>query len=408
VLGGARCVIGRDTRRSGPLLEAALAAGLASEGVDVVLLGVVPTPAVAHASAALGVPGAVISASHNPFADNGIKLFAPGGRKLTDDVEEAIEALLAPGALTGTRPVGAAVGTIAGDEEALVARWTESLVASVDGRLGLRDVLDSAHGAAAAVAPGVLEALGAVVVVLGAEPDGVNINDGVGATAPAALAAAVLAHDADVGIALDGDADRLIAVDAGGGIVDGDHLMAILAIDRHARGRLTAATEVCTVMSNLGFRLGMDRAGITVVETAVGDRYVLEAMAATGATLGGEQSGHLILADHATTGDGLLSAIQLLDVVVRDGRPLAEIAAEAMTSLPQVLRNVRVQGDAATVVAAVADEVAAAEARLGGAGRVLLRPSGTEPLVRVMVEAETAERADVEAARLVAAVEAHT
>ena len=408
VLGGDAVVIGRDTRRSGPMLEAALAAGYASEGVAVTLLGVVPTPTVAHAAAALGVPGAMISASHNPFADNGIKLFAAGGTKLSDEAEDQLEAELAHllGSGGGDRPTGAGVGPVSADDGRLARAYADDLHRAVGGRNlhGLSVVLDCAHGAASVLAPEVLRAAGVEVTVVHADPDGVNINDDAGSTSPEALQRAVVDHGADVGLALDGDADRLLAIDADGTLVDGDHVIAILAIDRQAEGRLPGATVVATVMSNLGFRQGMARRGITVVDTKVGDRYVLEALARTGAALGGEQSGHVIQADIATTGDGLLTALTLLDVVHRTGRPLADLAADAMTSLPQVLVNVRLDRRDPDLVERLAGDVADAEARLGDEGRVLVRPSGTEPLIRVMVEAPTAERAQQEADTLADAV----
>ena len=412
VLGGGRFAIGRDTRRSGPLLEAALTAGLASEGVDVVLLGVAPTPEVAWWSATENAPAAVVSASHNPFADNGIKLFSAGGRKLPDDVEERLEAelrqLLAarPADDGAAAPTGAAVGAVT----AVSAHdgYGRAVAASLEGRRldGLRLVVDCAHGAATAVAPGVLAGLGAEVEVLHDAPDGTNINAGAGSTHPDALRRAVAERGADAGVAFDGDADRVLLVDARGELVDGDQIIAICALDRHERGALPHDTVVVTVMTNLGFRLAMEERGIRVVETKVGDRYVLEALEAGGHALGGEQSGHVIFRDLATTGDGLLTAVQTLDVVVRTGRPLAELAAAAMTRLPQVLRNVRVARRDPAIVDRLADDVAAVEARLGEKGRVLVRTSGTEPLVRVMVEAPTEADAVAAADELVRAVEA--
>jgi phosphoglucosamine mutase len=397
-------VVGADPRRSSPLLLAALAAGITSEGIDVVDLGVVPTPTVAWESARRGVPGAMVSASHNPFSDNGIKLFAAGGRKLGDDTEAAIEAALAaPG---GPAPAGADVGTLAGDQRAAAQAWAQSVVGTLEGRVleGLTVVLDCANGAASSVAPGVLGALGATVDVINAEPDGMNINDGCGATYPEAAAAVVVERGADLGIALDGDADRCIAVDHEGRVVDGDQILAVLALDRQARGTLPGGAVVVTVMSNLGFRLAMAERGIEVVETAVGDRYVLDALDAEGLVLGGEQSGHVIQRDLATTGDGVLTAAHLCDVVARSGRPLADLAS-VVERLPQVLRNVRLAQRDEGLLAAVAGDVAAAEAELGERGRVLLRPSGTEPVVRVMVEAPTEEQAGAVADRLVAALE---
>jgi phosphoglucosamine mutase len=403
------CVIARDTRESGPVLEAALASGLAAEGVDVVLLGVAPTPAAAWISAADSVLGAVISASHNPYQDNGVKLFAPGGRKLTDAEEAVLEAeldrILGDG---GSAPdPSVEPGSVREDPDG-VRRWEQSVAGSIGGRGldGLFVVVDAAHGAASRVAAEVLLELGAKVEVLHAAPDGTNINDGCGSTHPQALQEAVVRLGADVGIALDGDADRALAVDAAGRLVDGDQIIAIVAIDRKARGVLAGDAVVVTVMTNLGFRRGMVAHGIEVVEVPVGDRHVLEALAERGLELGGEQSGHVIFRDLATTGDGLLTAVQLLDAVAHSGRSLAELAGDAMTRLPQVLRNVRVTRPGAEVAAEVADAAAAASAELGDAGRVLLRPSGTEPLVRVMVEADSQERAEQVAARLVAAVEA--
>ena len=410
VLGHQRWFIGRDTRRSGPFLAAALAAGLASEGAAVCDLGVLPTPGLAHASAAGDSPAAMISASHNGFADNGIKLFASGGRKLRDDVEEALEDELAVLQAHGgrlERPAGAAVGTVTADPGAAAA-YGDHLVASAlgDRRLdGLRAVVDCANGAASAIAPVVLRDLGVEVEVIHASPDGVNINEGCGSTYPQDLQAAVVARGADVGLAFDGDADRVLAVDAAGQLVDGDHLIAMCAIDLHERGALAHDTVVVTVMSNLGFRQAMARRGIEVVVTAVGDRYVLEALDEGGFVLGGEQSGHVIFRDRASTGDGILTGLCLLDLLARSGRPLGDLAAEAMTRLPQVLVNVRVARRDAHLLDALAGDIAAAEAVLGPRGRALVRPSGTEPLVRVMVEAPTAAEADDVAARLVAAVE---
>ena len=350
VLGAERAVIGRDPRRSGPMLEGALAAGLASAGTDVELVGVLPTPAVAHLSRAGGCIGAVISASHNAFADNGIKLFAPGGRKLPDDVEEAIEAELERelGGDIGARPSGAAVGTITPAPEAGAA-YLDHLVGVLGaGRLdGMRIALDCANGATSAVAPEVFRRLGARTVVREATPDGCNINERSGATHPAALAATVAAGGFDLGLAFDGDGDRLIAVDHGGGVVDGDHIIAICALDLHRRGLLIDDTVVVTVMTNLGFRLAMEAVGVRVVETAVGDRYVLEALEAGRFALGGEQSGHVVFPALATTGDGILTGLVLADVVRRAGVPLAELAAAAMTRLPQVLVNVPVRGSSA-------------------------------------------------------------
>jgi phosphoglucosamine mutase len=403
VIPGDRIVVGRDTRRSGLLIESGLAAGFASAGVEVERLGVVPTPAVAYVAQREGVPGAMISASHNPFPDNGIKLFGQGGRKLDDGVEERIEQALA--APAGLRPIAEAVGTLV-DRPDEVGAYADHLVAVLAGRdlRGLRIAVDCANGAAWALGPHVFERLGADVIAVGNQPDGANINASCGATHPAALAHLVAGGGFDLGIAFDGDADRCIAVDAAGTIVDGDHIIAICALDLHARDELVNDTVVVTVMTNLGFRQAMDRRGITVIETAVGDRYVLEAIEAGGHVLGGEQSGHVIFRDHATTGDGILTGLVLADIVHRAGRPLAELAEGAMTRLPQVLVNLRVDGSAADAVNAAMPSVQAAEAELGTRGRVLVRASGTEPLVRVMVEAPTEEEAGRVAEALVSAV----
>ena len=405
VLGGPRFLIGRDTRLSTSWLESALAAGLAAEGVDVELLGVLPTPGVAWHSANEQVPAAVISASHNPYQDNGIKLFAAGGRKLADDVEEHLELELATSVPAATGPVGLVRRRLRADEP-----YIEFLVGSLGGNGldGLSVVLDCANGAASHVAPTVFEAVGCDVEVLSATPDGMNINAGCGSTHPEALQQRVVESHADVGLAFDGDADRVLAVDHTGRLIDGDHLLAMCAIDLAERNALKDRTVVVTVMTNLGFRLAMQQRDIRVIETSVGDRYVLEALDASGLSLGGEQSGHIIFRDVASTGDGVLTGLHVVDLVQRSGRRLADLATEAMTSLPQVLRNVRVTGPRVDVAGAVADEVAAVESELGDHGRVLIRPSGTEPLVRVMVEAPTTEQAESVAARLVAAVERAT
>jgi phosphoglucosamine mutase len=421
VLGGDRYAVGRDTRRSGPLLEAALAAGLASEGADVTVLGVVPTPEVAWWSATEDAPAAMVSASHNPFADNGIKLFSAGGRKLPDDVERRLEAELqrllgavvsgdAAAPPPGPAPTGAEVGRIvpAAADDGPHRGYAAAVAASIDGRRldGLTAVVDCANGSASVVAPTVLRDLGVDVHVLHDRPDGTNINDGCGSTHTDGLARAVVERGADLGVAFDGDADRVLMVDAAGELVDGDQLIALCAVDRHERGTLPGDAVVVTVMTNLGFRLAMEAHGIAVVETAVGDRYVLEALEARGLALGGEQSGHVIFRDLATTGDGLLTAVQALDVVVRSGRPVAEVAG-VMSRLPQVLRNVRVARRDPAVVEHLAADIAAVEGRLGELGRVLVRPSGTEPLVRVMAEAPTEAEAEAAVAELVRAVEAH-
>jgi phosphoglucosamine mutase len=407
VLGGERWLIGADTRVSGPMLVAALTAGLASAGADVIDLGVVPTPAVAFHAQLLGCPAAVVSASHNPYTDNGIKLLAAGGKKLHDDVESAVAARMGT-ALMGTADGSPRIGRISRHPDPLGA-YAAHVVASIEDRRldGVRLVIDCANGAASEVAPMVLRALGAEVTVLSAAPDGTNINAGCGSTHPAPLQTAVVEAGAQAGLAFDGDADRVVAVGGDGGLVDGDHIMAILAGDLHDRHRLRGEAVAVTVMSNLGLRLALAARGIAVVETPVGDRYVLEAMETGDLALGGEQSGHIIFRDLATTGDGLLTGVQLLDVVSRSGVALATLAAAAMTRLPQVLRNVRVaRPDGLAAAAPVRSAVARAEAELGSAGRVLLRPSGTEPVIRVMVEAPTAEQAAELAERLCEAVTA--
>jgi phosphoglucosamine mutase len=412
VLRSDRFVIGRDPRISGPVLEAALCAGLAAEGTAVETLGVVPTPVVAWTAMHEGVAGAMISASHNKYPDNGIKLFATGGRKLKDDVEEALEravdALVHGGGDPASAPTGDAIGTITAAPEHLLG-YADAVVASLDGRglSGLKVVIDCANGSATTIAPHVLRRLGADVVVIHAEPNGTNINDGCGSTHPHDLQQAVLDHHADVGLAFDGDADRVLAVDHEGALVDGDHIIAICATDMHDRGALRNDTVVVTVMTNLGFRRAMAGRGITVEETAVGDRSVLDALDAGNHSIGGEQSGHVIFPDLATTGDGLLTGVQLLDVVTRTKTSLRELAT-VMTRFPQVLRNVTVAGAAAIpdLDDRLAGEVAAARRALGDDGRVLVRRSGTEPLVRVMVEAQTAEQAEAVAEQLAAAVSA--
>ncbi len=383
-------VVGRDPRASGEFLEAAVVAGLASAGVDVLRVGVLPTPGVAHLTATTDADlGVMLSASHNAMPDNGIKFFTRGGHKLPDDIEDAVEAGLGQ---RWDRPIGEAVGRV-GDDPAAPAKYVDFLVSTVPRPLtGLKVVVDCANGAASAVAPAAMAAAGAEVVAIHDTPDGYNINRDCGSTHMQSLVMSVLGHRADVGIAHDGDADRCLAVDAGGAVVDGDQIMAILALARFRDGRLADDTVVATVMSNLGFKMAMERAGIHVIETAVGDRYVLEAMRAGGYQLGGEQSGHVIMSDYATTGDGVLTALHLLAEVAR-GQSLRELA-EAMTRFPQVLVNVSgVDKAGLEGNRVVRDAVLAAEAELGGDGRVLLRVSGTEPLIRVMVEADTAERA---------------
>jgi phosphoglucosamine mutase len=397
-------VVGRDGRASGEFLAAAVVAGLASAGVDVLDVGVMPTPAIAFLTESTGADlGVVLSASHNPMPDNGIKFFARGGHKLADELEDAIEARMGE---TWQRPTGSAVGRIYRRHD-LQYSYAEYLLSTLPHRLdGLTIVVDCAHGAASEVAPEVLRRAGAEVEAIGCDPDGVNINDGYGSTHLTHLRAAVRKHGADVGIAFDGDADRCLAVDAAGNIVDGDQILAVLTLAMRESGHLVDDTVVATVMSNLGFRQAMQREGVHVVETAVGDRYVLEAMREGGFSLGGEQSGHVVMLDYATTGDGLLTALHLLSRVAAVGKPLAELAA-VMDRLPQVMINVKGvdkdrAGDCAALLAAVAD----AEFELGDSGRVLLRPSGTEALVRVMVEATTPSVARSVAERLAAVVSA--
>ncbi len=409
VLGADRFVVGRDTRISGPSLEAALTAGLTAEGVTVGTLGVVPTPTVAWAAANTGAAGAVISASHNLYPDNGIKLFTPAGRKLDDDVEAALErtldALVQGHHEKDQSPTGDAIGTVEARPEHLLA-YGKAVEDSLEGRdlSGLHIVIDCANGSATTIAPHVLRRLGADVDVIHADPDGTNINEGCGSTHPDDLRTKVVDGRADVGLAFDGDADRVLAIDHDGHLVDGDQIIATCAIDLHERGLLKNNTVVVTVMTNLGFRLAMRDRGISVVETPVGDRFVLDTLARGGHSLGGEQSGHIIFPHLATTGDGLLTALQLLDVLKRSGRTLHEVS-EVMTRLPQVLRNVRLTpSQMAGLDDKIAGDIAKAQDELGDHGRVLVRRSGTEPLVRVMVEAPTQEEADAVAARLAEAI----
>jgi phosphoglucosamine mutase len=396
-------VVGRDPRASGEFLEAAVVAGLASAGADVLKVGILPTPAVAFLTGMFDADlGVMLSASHNPMPDNGIKFFAKGGHKLDDAIEDAIEARLRE---PWRRPTGADVGRVKDHPEGLET-YVSHIVGAAPARLdGVRVVVDCAHGAAYRAAPEALRRLGADVVAVCAEPDGLNINHKCGSTHLDVLAAEVVAASADLGIAHDGDADRCLAVDASGEVVDGDQILAILALAMREQKVLRHDSVVATVMSNEGFRLAMRSAGINVVDTAVGDRYVLEAMKAGGYSLGGEQSGHVVMLDHGTTGDGVLTAVHLLARVASSGQTLAELAS-VVQRLPQVLINVK-GVDKARVAADghIAAAVAAAEAELGETGRVLLRPSGTEPVVRVMVEAATAEQADAVARRLANAVQ---
>ncbi|MFJ4037432.1 phosphoglucosamine mutase [Microbacterium sp. NPDC090007] len=394
-------VVARDPRVSGEFLAAAVAAGLASSGVDVLDAGVIPTPATAFLIADHDADfGVMVSASHNPAPDNGIKIFARGGTKLPDIVEQRIES-----ALTWDRlqPTGAGVGRIRRFADA-EDRYVLHLLGSLPHRLdGIHVVLDCAHGAAAGVSPETFRDAGAQVTVIGAEPDGLNINDGVGSTHLDVLAEAVVRLGADVGIAHDGDADRCLAVDAEGNVVDGDQIMAILAVAMKERGALADDTLVATVMSNLGLHRAMQAHGIRVLQTAVGDRYVLEAMNEGGYSLGGEQSGHVIMSEFATTGDGLLTGLHIVAEMARQNKTLAELAA-IMTVYPQVLVNVRGVDRDGVSDEGVQHAVAASAAELGDSGRVLLRASGTEPLVRVMVEAADAGTARAHADRLAAVV----
>ena len=398
-------VVARDPRVSGEFLAAAVAAGLASSGVDVLEAGVLPTPAAAFLIADRDADfGVMVSASHNPAPDNGIKIFARGGVKLPDIVEQRIEAAMSGPKL---QPTGADVGRIrrfSDAEDVYVLHLLGSLPHRLD---GIHVVLDCANGAASGVSPETFRDAGARVTVIGADPDGLNINDGVGSTHLDKLAEAVVAHGADVGIAHDGDADRCLAIDANGRVVDGDQIMAILAVAMKSRGRLAKNTLVATVMSNLGLHIAMREQGIDVLQTAVGDRYVLEAMNEGGYALGGEQSGHVIMSDYATTGDGLLTGLHLVAEMARQGKTLADLAS-IMTVYPQVLVNVKdVDRTRANDHPAVLEAVQAVSAELGDTGRVLLRPSGTEQVVRVMVEAADAETAERQADALAEVVRTH-
>lgn len=418
----ALAVVGRDPRASGEMLEAAVIAGLTSAGVNVLSVGVLPTPAVAYLTgvydACLGV---MISASHNPMPDNGIKIFAAGGHKLDDVIEDKIEALIAEGAFT--RPTGAGIGRVLGrpglgghvfdaDDryslEGTHERYVEHLVEATARDLsGLTVVIDCAHGAASEVGPAALREAGATVIAINADPDGLNINDGCGSTHLEPIQRAVREHGADLGLAVDGDADRCLAVDGTGAIVDGDAIMAVLAVGMRDAGELAQDTLVATVMSNLGLHIALRAAGITVRTTAVGDRYVLEDLRNNGYTLGGEQSGHVVFPKFGTTGDGVLTGLKLMARMAETGRTLADLASLVQT-VPQVLVNVPVSDKSAVAQApSVLDAVAEAERELGETGRVLLRPSGTEQLVRVMVEAtdpHAAQRLADDLAKLVAAV----
>ena len=411
VLQASAFVVGRDTRRSGPLLQGAFGAGLATEGVTVFDAGVLPTPALAFVGRSRGAPAAVVSASHNPFGDNGIKLFSARGTKIPVEVEQAIEkeldALIDSAEHPPVRPSGSAVGVIEADTRA-ADEYRQGVIRPLKGRRleGLHVVLDCANGAASTVARAVFESVGARVDVVFDQPDGININDGCGSTHPAALSAAVLERGAALGLAFDGDADRLVAVDHRGVVADGDTLLALFAIDLSTRGMLPGDSVVVTVMSNLGFHLAMSERNISVIETPVGDRAVLAALEAGGFDLGGEQSGHIVFRHLSSTGDGILTGLMLADLVVRSGPGLAALSAGLIERVPQVLRNVTVLEPhrlaGATEVWKTVSEV---EASLGSTGRVLLRASGTEPVIRVMVETFDPAAAVSAVDRLCAAVE---
>ncbi len=411
VLQASGFVVGRDTRRSGPLLQGAFSAGLATEGATVFDAGVLPTPALAFVGRARGVPAAVVSASHNPFGDNGIKLFSGQGTKLPVEVEHAIEkeldALIDSPEHPPARPSGSAVGVIVADTKA-ADEYRQGVIGALKGRRldGLHVVLDCANGAASTVARAVFESIGARVDVVFDQPDGININDGCGSTHPAALSAAVLERGAALGLAFDGDADRLVAVDHRGVLADGDTLLALFAIDLATRGLLPGDSVVVTVMSNLGFHLAMSERKISVIETPVGDRAVLAALEAGGFDLGGEQSGHIVFRHLTSTGDGVLTGLMLADLVVRSGLGLAALSAGLIERVPQVLRNVTVlEPHRLAGATEVWETVREVEASLGSTGRVLLRASGTEPVIRVMVETYDPAAAASAVDRLCAAVE---
>ena len=379
-------VVGRDPRASGEMLEAAVIAGLTSEGVDTLRVGVLPTPAVAYLTSAYDADfGVMISASHNPMPDNGIKIFGPGGLKLDDATEDRIEELVRQG--PGNRPTGAGIGRIVDAEDAL-ERYLRHVGKAATTRLdGLTVVVDCAHGAASTAAPDAYRAAGATVVPIHAEPDGLNINDGCGSTHMETLRAAVVSHGADLGLAHDGDADRCLAVAADGTVIDGDAIMVVLALAMQEAGELASDTLVATVMSNLGLHLAMRAAGVQVRTTGVGDRYVLEELRAGEFSLGGEQSGHIVLPAFGTTGDGLVAALQVLALIVAEGRPVSEVCRR-FEPVPQLLRNVRYAGASPLDTDKVVNAIQAQRSRLGDKGRLLIRPSGTEPLIRVMAEGD--------------------
>ncbi len=404
VLGGDAMVVGTDTRESGPDFVDALCRGLMRQGVQPWLLGDVPTPALARAAAVNEMPGAMVSASHNPFHDNGIKFFARGGRKLTDAQQSALEFHLETNS-SEHRSDGDAVAPLHRTD--LLGEYGEWVKGTLQGRRldGLRVVVDCANGAASVVAPQVLTELGADVTAINDKPNGRNINDNCGSTYMDHLSDVVARGTADLGLAFDGDADRVLAVDSAGQLIDGDQIIAICAIDSNARGTLADNTVVVTVMTNLGFHHGMARHSIRVHQTQVGDRAVLEALDDNSWSLGGEQSGHVIFPRLATTGDGLLTAVQLLDAVVRSGSTLEGLAGQAMVRLPQRLRNVAITGSPTEAMAALAVPIEAVETSLGSTGRLLVRPSGTEPLIRVMAEAPTQSEADAAVDHLITLLE---
>ena len=405
-----RIVIGKDTRLSGYMIENALVAGICSMGVDVLIVGPLPTPGIAFLTSSMRADaGVVISASHNPYQDNGIKFFSGSGYKLPDDLELKIEDLIISHRLDELRPIADEVGKAYRISDA-IGRYVVFLKNTFPKDLdlqGLRIVLDCAHGAGYKVAPAVLTELGAEVIPIGVDPNGMNINDGCGSMHPEVMAEKVREYRADLGIALDGDADRVIFVDEAGVEVDGDHIMALCGTELIKTGQLKKKTVVATVMSNMGLDIAMKKAGGKVIRTAVGDRYVVEEMLKGGYNLGGEQSGHMIFLDHNTTGDGILSALQVLSIIQRSGKKLSELA-QVMTSLPQVLVNVKVRKRAdlqdIAPIKKVIDEV---EAELGDKGRVLVRYSGTEPLLRIMIEGENQERIDILADQVAAVVREH-
>jgi phosphoglucosamine mutase len=412
VFGGTEAVVGRDTRESGPALTAALAAGLAAGGIDTLDLGVAPTPAIAFVAGQRHAVGVVVSASHNPWFDNGIKLFSPQGSKLSDADQAAVEARLIELDATAATFESPAIDESPGDLlsrltsiQGEVGDWVRVVCGSIDVDLsGIHVVVDCANGAASHVVAPALADLGAQVTALYNQPDGRNINEACGSTHPKGLAQAVVDASADIGLALDGDADRLLAVDHRGILVDGDQIMAMLALDMDRRGLLAGSQLVVTVMSNLGLLRSMDTAGIAVEVTPVGDRNVLIALDRLGANFGGEQSGHLIFTDHGGTGDGFLSGVQLLALMTRTDNSLRDLAATAMVVFPQVLQNVAVTEKMPDIAQRLSVEIAAVENRLGDQGRVLVRASGTEPVIRVMVEAEDRALAQIACEKLCAAV----